>query len=398
MIETTENLVSTEDRIAALLARHRAQTGEPATLFQAPGRVNLLGEHTDYSGGFCMPAALSFNTLVAASPRSGTLLRLHSLDYNESVEVDLTQLTPPGRDHWSSYPAGVAWSLQNKGIALAGADLTFTGNVPLGAGLSSSASIEVATATALLALAGIALSKPEIALACQRAENVYVGAPSGIMDQYISACGVAGNALAIDTRALTSQLAPIPPNLHLVLCNSMVKHSVAQGGEYAKVRREVEEAAAALHKLNPAIVQLRDATLLDLEAGESSMSHIAFLRARHVITDSQRVLDGVAALRAGDQRGFGALMTDAHRSFRDDFGASCDQCDLLVRLALSLDGCLCSRLTGGGFGGCTVSLVEAEAAENFAKALHGRYHDAIGIDADVFICRIADGASPLPLP
>ena len=393
-----ENLISTEDRITALLAHHREQTAGSPRLFQAPGRVNLLGEHTDYSGGFCMPAALNFNTLVAASPRPGSLLRLHSLDFKESVEVDLATLAPPGKSHWSSYPAGVAWSLAQKGIVLAGADLSFTGDVPLGAGLSSSASIEVATATALLALADASLPKPEIALACQRAENDYVGAPCGIMDQFISACGVRDNALAIDTRALTSELAPIPPNLRLVVCNSMVKHSVAEGGEYAKVRGEVEEAAAALHKLNPAIAQLRDATLLDLEAGESSMSHVAFLRARHVITDSQRVLDGVAALRAGDQRAFGALMTDAHRSFRDDFGASCDECDLLVRLALSLDDCLGSRLTGGGFGGCTVSLVEAAAAETFAAVLQRLYHEAIGIKADVFICQIADGAGPIALP
>lgn len=393
-----DHLVSTEDRVAALLAHHREQTSEPAQLFQAPGRVNLLGEHTDYSGGFCMPAALNFNTLVAASPRPGTLLRLHSLDFKESAEVDLAALTPRGKSHWSAYPAGVAWALQQRGIKLTGADLSFTGDVPLGAGLSSSASIEVATATALLALADATLPKPEIALACQHAENDYVGAPCGIMDQFISVCGVKDNALAIDTRALTSELAPIPPNLRLVLCNSMVKHSVAEGGEYARVRSEVEEAAAALHKLNPAIKQLRDATLLDLEAGESSMSHIAFLRARHVITDSQRVLDGVAALRAGDQRAFGALMTDAHRSFRDDFGASCDECDLLVRLAISLDGCLGSRLTGGGFGGCTVSLVESGAAETFAASLKRLYHEAINITADVFICQIADGAGPLPPP
>ena len=239
MIESAEDLVSIEDRVAALLARHREQTSEAVTLCQAPGRVNLLGEHTDYSGGFCMPAALNFNTLVAASPRTDGRLRMHSLDFNETVEVDLATLTPPGRDHWSSYPTGVAWSLAQKGLAVGGADLSFTGDVPLSAGLSSSASIEVATATALLGLAKITLLKPEVALACQRAENVYVGAPSGIMDQYISACGVAGNALAIDTRALTSELAPIPANLRLVVCNSMVKHSVATG-EYGARRREVE--------------------------------------------------------------------------------------------------------------------------------------------------------------
>ncbi len=400
-----DDLVSLEDRIAALLAHHRDHTSVPAQLFQAPGRVNLLGEHTDYSGGFCMPAALNFNTLVAASPLAASpadsggpahTLRLHSLDFHESVDIDLTALAPPGRSHWSSYPAGVAWSLQQRGFAIPAADLTFTGNVPLGSGLSSSASIEVATATALLALARATLPPVQVAVACQNAENNFVGAPSGIMDQYISACGVRGNALAIDTRALTHQLAPIPANLRLVIANTMVKHDVAAGGEYAKVRREVEAAAAALHQLNPAIHQLRDATLLDLEAGQSHMSHESFLRARHVITDSQRVLDGVAALRAGDQRRFGTLMTDAHASFRDDFGASCDRCDLLVRLAISLPGCLGSRLTGGGFGGCTVSLVEATAADAFAQSLQRLYHEAVNVTAPIFICQAEDGAGPLP--
>lgn len=291
----------------------------------------------------------------------------------------------------------MAWALKQRGIAIAGADLSFTGDVPVGAGLSSSASIEVATATALLALSKAELPNVDKALACQRAENDYVGAPCGIMDQYVSACGVRGNALAIDTRALTHELAPIPANLRLVVCNSMVKHSVAEGGEYAKVRGEVEQAAAALRGMNPAIRQLRDATLPDLYAGRSLMPHEAFLRARHVITDSQRVLDGVAALRRGDQRAFGSLMTDAHASFRDDFGASCDECDLLVRLALSLPGCLGSRLTGGGYGGCTVSLVEADAAESFAGSLAKLYHNAVGVEAPVFICKVEDGAGPVTL-
>jgi len=390
------------DRIENLLTHHRQHVGDaPTTLYQAPGRVNLLGEHTDYSGGFCMPAALSFNTLVAASPRADTLLRLHSLDFAQSTEADLRTLAiPPRSAHpaWNHYVEGVAWSLQQEGITLTGADLTITGNVPQGAGLSSSASIEVATATALLALANQTLPKPTIALACQRAENRYVHGSCGIMDQFISACGVRGNALAIDTRALTAELAPIPDNLRLVVCNSMVTHQVAGESPYAQRRREVEEAANVLHRKNPAIKQLRDATLNDLEASRLDMSYPAFLRARHVITDSQRVVDGVALLRAGNQRAFGALMTEAHASFRDDFAASCDQCDLLVRLALSLPGCLGSRLTGGGFGGCTVSLVEAPHADSFAATLQKLYFDAIAVTAQIFICEIADGAGPVSFP
>lgn len=375
------------DRIKAVIAAHAARTGaEPPAVYQAPGRVNLLGEHTDYSGGFCMPAALSFNTVVAAGPLADGVVRVHSLDFDETVEAKLTELTPPGRKHWSSYPLGVAWSLQQSGVKLSGAELTMQGNVPNGSGLSSSASVEVATATALLGVARAELAKAQVALACQKAENVYVGAPCGIMDQYIAAAGVAGNALAIDTRALTAELAPIPSHLRLVVANSMVTHSVG-GGEYGERRQEVEEAARAC-----GVKELRDATLADLEAHRGEMSGKAFKRGRHVITDSQRVLDGVAALRAGNADKFGRLMSAAHVSYRDDFEASCERCDLLVELAMQLEGCLGSRLTGGGFGGCTVSLVEAAAAEAFAAALRKRYLEKIGVLSDIFICEIADGA------
>jgi galactokinase len=383
-------------RLETLLAHHRQKNGaDPTAVFQAPGRVNLLGEHTDYSGGFCMPAALNFNTLVAATPRADSLLRLHSIDFGESVDAELHSLAIPaksGHPHWFHYCQGVAWSLlQEPGIKLVGCDLTLSGNVPRGAGLSSSASVEVATATALLALAGRTLAKPTVALACQRAENQFVHGSCGIMDQFISACGVRGNALAIDTRAMTAQLAPIPDHLRLVVCNSMVTHQVAGESPYAQRRREVEEAAHVLGR------QLRDVTVDELNAARPRMSDAAFLRARHVITDSQRVLDGVACLRRGDAPGFGALMTAAHASFRDDFGASCPRCDLLVTLALPLPGCLGSRLTGGGFGGCTVSLVEADAVESFAATIQQQFHAATGKLPDVFICEIAGGAGEVTL-
>lgn len=391
--------MSMAERLDRLKVTHAQKTGgAPARVFQAPGRVNLLGEHTDYSGGFCMPAALNFNTLVAASPREDRVLRMHSMDFGDTVEVDLDALeawrTGKGKGHWSEYPAGVAWSLAERGERVSGTELTLSGNVPPSAGLSSSASVEVATATALLGLAGVKLTKAQVALACQRAENVYVGAPCGIMDQFISAAGVQGNALAIDTRALTAELAPIPDGYRLVVCNSMVRHSVS-GGEYRHRRREVEEAAEAIGKLHPGVKQLRDASLAQLLEARDAMSHEAFLRGRHVITDSGRVLEGVEALRAGDVRQFGALMSSAHVSFRDDFAASCAKCDLLVDLALRLDGCLGSRLTGGGFGGCTVSLVEAEQTESFASTLAAAYLKRAGVNPQVFVCEIADGAGEL---
>ena len=395
-------------RVEELLAWHRTTVGvEAAAVYQAPGRVNLLGEHTDYSGGFCMPAAISFNTLVAASPRTDSLLRMHSVEFGETAEVDLRELRVPAKEagvRWNFYCEGTAWSLaQEPGIVLRGADLTMTGNVPLGAGLSSSASVEVATATALLGISRQTLPKVTVALASQRAENGYVHGSCGIMDQYISACGVRGNALAIDTRALTAELAPIPEDLRLVVSNSMVTHKVAGASPYAERRQQVEEAARVMGfasaTWDPFTAgrerQLRDVSLEELTAAQGKMSHEAFLRGRHVITDSARVPRGVALLKAGDAAGFGALMTEAHASFRDDFGASCEECDLLVRMALELDGCLGSRLTGGGFGGCTVSLVKAEAAEGFAAAMKAGYQAATGVVAQVFVCEIADGAGVL---
>jgi galactokinase len=381
-----------------LRAVHEAAEHHPARLFRAPGRVNLVGEHTDYSGGFCMPAAINFETRIAASPRSDRRLKLRSVEFGETVEIDLDAPLPERKNHWSSYCLGVLWSLREAGFDTPGAALTITGDVPQGAGLSSSASLEVATATALLGLAGATIPGPQLAKICQRAENDFVGAPCGIMDQFISANGRQGSALILDTRALTFELAPIPQHLRLVIANSMVKHSVAEGGEYALRRREVEEAAATIAAHNPTVQELRDATLADLEACKPRLSEAAYKRARHVISDSQRVLDGLALLRAGDIAAFGQLLNAAHASYRDDFEASCAECDLLQQIGSEQPGCYGSRLTGGGFGGCVVNLVEADAAERFAETLRTRYLDQTGIRAEVYLCSTADGAGEIEAP
>jgi galactokinase len=330
--------------------------------------------------------SICFNTLIAVSPRTDGLLRLHSIDFGETVEVDTAKLPPPGKGQWSAYPVGVLSILQQQGVAVPGADLTLSGNVPLGSGLSSSASVEVASAMALLHVAKATLSPAKVALLCQKAENEYVGAPCGIMDQFISANGKRGHALALDTRSLDFELAPIPESIRLVVSNSMVKHSIG-GGEYGIRRAEVEAGAKAL-----GVPELRDATLDDLQRKQSQMPDNVFRRARHVISDSQRVLDGVAALRAGDLAGFGRLMIEAHASYRDDFEGSCVECDLLVEIALTLEGCLGARLTGGGFGGCTVNFVEAAASHAFAAELAARYKTSTGIQPDVYICEVGDGA------
>jgi galactokinase len=380
---------------ADLKATHEQAEGSAARVFRAPGRVNLVGEHTDYSGGFCMPAAIDFETRIAASPRADRILKLHSIEFSETVAVDLDQLPMDRQGHWSGYCIGTAWALREAGIELPAAALTITGNVPQGAGLSSSASLEVATATALLALAERTMPGPEIARVCQRAENDYVGAPVGIMDQFVSANGRAGSALILDTRALTFDLAPIPSHLRLVIANSMVKHSLADGGAYATRRREVEEGTAALNAYRYDIGLLRDATLEDLIVCEGKMSPEAFKRCRHVITDSQRVIDGLALLKAGDIAAFGELLNDAHRSYRDDFEASCGECDILAAIGQAQPGCYGSRLTGGGFGGCVVSVVEAEASDAFESAIKAEYLARTGIAAAVYVCSTADGASEL---
>jgi galactokinase len=272
--------------------------------------------------------------------------------------------------------------------------MTLKGDVPLGAGLSSSASIEVAVAFAALALAGESMALTDIALACKKAENGFVGAQSGIMDQYIACCGVKDHALVIDTRDLSSRAVPLPADVRLVICNSMVKHSHA-GGEYNQRRAEVEEGSRAVRMVNPAIHELRDATLTDLEKARASMSENAFLRCRHIITENARVEEAARALADGDMKCMGQLMYKAHASYRDDFAASCPEADLLVELAAAQPGVIGARLTGGGFGGCTVNLVEAAQAAIFRENIHKAYLDRAGIDADIYLCQAAAGASQL---
>lgn len=375
---------------------HFDRTARAARVFRAPGRVNLVGEHTDYAGGFCMPAALNFATLAAISGRNDRRLVVHSVDLHESVTYELAAMPERGSGRWADYVAGVARGLMAKGIELPGADVTVAGDVPRNAGLSSSASLEVAAAFALLAASGGELSGREIALLCQRAENNFVGAPCGIMDQFVSVHGRAGDALVFDCRSLDYEYVTLPAHLRLVIANSMVKHSVA-GGEYRERRNQVEEGTRLLGEIYPDVRLLRDVSLAQLEAARQSLPEVIYRRCRHVISDSERVLLGRDLLQSGDVAGFGRLLVEAHASYRDDFAASCQECDTLVELAVALPGCYGSRLTGGGFGGCTVSVVEADEAERFAAELREKYRGATGIAADIWICEIGDGARELPV-
>lgn len=380
---------------AEVLRGHEQRFGRKGRLFSAPGRVNLIGEHTDYTGGLVMPMAIDFATVAVISLREDGSVVLYSTNFDEEVCFEAASLTERNRrGHWSDYPLGVAWSLAQEGIQTSGFSMTLAGDVPVGAGLSSSASVEVAVAMALLAQAGKSLPLKTVATSCRRAENVYVGAKSGIMDQFVVAGGVAGRAMMLDTRSLEFDLLPLPKATSVIVCNSMVKHEVATG-EYGNRSDEVEAGQAVLRQERPGIELLRDATLADLEACRDKMSAASFARCRHIITENGRVLEAREALLRGDAARFGELMNAAHVSVRDDFAASCDEVDTLVEIATRQPGCFGARITGGGFGGCSVNLVEADKAVAFLDAVRREYATATGIKADCFVCVPSDGALAL---
>jgi galactokinase len=369
------------------LARFHAQ---PA-VFVAPGRVNLIGEHTDYAEGFVMPVAINFATLAGISPRTDGKIVIYSENYGEEKTFDAAALPAKASKHWSDYPLGVVAILTGEGHKIPGFSLSLWGDVPLGSGLSSSAALEVATMLAVESLIGVSYPGPVLARLCQRVENEFVGANCGIMDQFISANGKKDHALLLDCRDLSFRLAPIPANVALVIANTMVKHSVA-GGDYPTRRRESEAACAVIASHRPGVPFLRDATLEDLEKWGGEMTPKSLMRARHVISEDLRTVAASEALLKGDMKEVGRLMAEAHTSYSKDFEGSCVEADTMVELAQDLPGLIGARLTGGGFGGCTINLVEQSQAEAFAKALGERYAAKTGIVPEIHICHASDGA------
>jgi galactokinase len=363
---------------------------EPA-VFAAPGRVNLIGEHTDYAEGFVMPAAINFAMLAGISPRADGKVVLYSKDYNEERTFDAATLPPRNSRHWTDYPLGVMQILACQGHTIPGLSLTLWGDVPVGSGLSSSAALEVATAFAVESLIGINYPGPVVARLCQRAENEYVGASCGIMDQFISANGQENNALLLDCRDLSFRMAPIPDHVALVIANTMVKHSVA-GGDYTTRRAESEAACAVIASHRPGVKFLRDATLDDLAQWGHEMAPKSLMRARHVISENLRTVAAADALLRGDLAELGRLMAEAHWSYSRDFEASCIEADTMVELAQDLPGLIGARLTGGGFGGCTINLVEQSQAAEFSRSLGSRYAAKMGIKPEIHICHASGGA------
>ena len=368
----------------------RRRFGRDARVSRAPGRVNVIGEHTDYNDGFVMPAALEFATCIAAAPRADRNIRVHSLTLDDTRDFDL-DAPAPALHQWSDYVFGVALMLEQRGLRLQGADMVVSTDVPLGAGLSSSAALEVSAAHALLAASGFAFSPLAAAKIGQKAENDYVGMRCGIMDQYASACGVKDHALMIDCRSLDSRPVPIPPKLKLLVANSNVKHRHA-GGEYNARREACEDGVRLLKPHLGPIKALRDVTPEDLERFRAKLPDLIYRRCRHIVTENARVLEAERALNAGDYGACGRAMNASHDSMRDDFEITCREIDILAGLAQATDGVYGSRMTGGGFGGCTVSLVDADAVAEVTHTLVEGYRIACGLDADVFVCSPSEGA------
>jgi galactokinase len=361
-------------------------------LFVAPGRVNLIGEHTDYNDGFVLPMAIDRETIAAASARDDRTVRVHSLNLDESREFDLDGEPQAQRGIWLDYVEGVARVLESRGALLGGADIMLSSDVPVGAGLSSSAALELSVGLALVALSGAKVERVALALAGQQAEHTFVGTQCGIMDQLVAALGLRAHALLIDCRSLETEA--IPMNIEgvaVVVCDTRVKHELASS-EYNKRRAECARGVELLRQSLPGIRALRDVSPGEFEQYEDSLPEPVRSRCRHIVTENERTLRAASALRSGRLDLMGQLMHASHVSLRDDYEVSSAELDALVDIADGIDGVLGARMTGGGFGGCTVNLVRRESLEEFREHVSREYHRATGYKTDIYVVEASDGA------
>ena len=372
--------------------------GDIRTYF-APGRVNLIGEHTDYNGGHVFPCALTLGTYAVARKRDDRVLRFYSENFASLgvIETSLDDLVPDEKADWTNYPKGVMWTFEKRGYKLPqGMDIAIYGDIPNGSGLSSSASLEVLTGIVLKDMFGFdEITMPEIAQIGQYSENNFNGCNCGIMDQFASAMGKKDNAIFLDTNTLEYEYAPVVlPDAKIVITNSKVKHSLVDSA-YNDRRSECETALEELKSEMP-IVTLGDLTEAEFEAHKDTIKDpVRQLRAKHAVYENQRTIDAVTALKAGDIERFGKLMNQSHISLRDDYDVSCEEIYILVDLACKIPGVLGSRITGGGFGGCTVSIVKNESIDTFIETIGKTYLEKVGHEAEFYTVDIGDGASRL---
>ncbi len=379
---------------------HQRFGAAPTHLALAPARVNLLGEHVDYNAGFVLPAAIDRATYIAYSPAESASEHstLVAADFAEEVsfapENIAAKTTSDGSSlpEWARYPVGIAWALRKAGQTVRAINAVFASNVPRGAGLSSSASVEMAFVIAWQSLGGWFLDPMQRALLGQKAENQYVGVNCGIMDQFASACGVANHLLLLDCRSLEWQALPIPPDIAIVIADTSVRRTLTTSG-YNERRQACEDAVNILSKDLPGIQALRDVSVDDFNRFSHQLPGLVEKRARHVVEEVERSKRAIPLLQQGNIQEFGRIMNDCHVSLRDLYEVSIPQLNCMVEIAQSLPGCLGARLTGAGFGGCTVNLVEKSAVESFAVELAARYEAQSGLKPEIYICQASNGAS-----
>ena len=365
--------------------------GTTPRVFSAPGRVNLIGEHTDYNDGFVLPMAIDRRTFVAIAPREDRQVRVAAVAMNDAAEFKIDEPTDLSSHKWAKYVAGVAWTLQRRGIDLRGADMMIDSDVPIGAGLSSSAALEVAAGKALTAIADVTIDPKQLALAAQKAEHDFVGAKVGIMDQLAATFGHRQHALLIDCRSLETKEIPLA-NLHaaIVVCQTNVKHELASSA-YNQRRAECEQGVELLRHRLPNIHALRDVSVADFEKYESELPEPVRRRCRHVITENERTAEAAKALERGDREQLGELMRQSHESLRNDYEVSCRELDLMVEIASRHEGVFGARMTGGGFGGCTVNIVRHEELPAFTQTATEEYRAATQRELDIYVVEADDG-------
>ena len=366
----------------------RAFDGPPDLVARAPGRVNLIGEHTDYNDGFVLPMAIDYDIRVAARARPDRTVRLFScdLDKRDTFSLDHVRRVAEGKPTWADYVRGVADVLEREGYTLRGMDAAVTGNVPRAAGLSSSAALELASITAFRLLSQLKLDPVRAALLGQRAENEFVGMRCGIMDQFISSLGRADHALLIDCRNLTFEAVPLPAGARIVVTDSAIRRGLVDSA-YNERRAQCEEGARQM-----GVKALRDVSVEMFEANRARLSDVVARRCQHVVTEDQRTLDSVEALKRDDLATFGRLMNESHSSMRDWFEITTKDIDALVEIQQNTPGCYGARMTGGGFGGCTVALARQEAVPALVEAIQTDYPTRTGRTPQVYVCRATDGA------
>jgi galactokinase len=393
--KSKRNLIDKADVMTGMevvAAKYKQVFGREGALTSwAPGRVNLIGEHTDYNEGYVLPLAVDRGIRIAGGAREDRTIRLHSVDYDSTVTFSLNSLTPDSSNRWADYFKGVVDELQKRGIHLNGCDAVIQGDLPRGAGLSSSAALEVASAVFLQSASGFTIPDIDMVRVAQDAENNFVGLRCGIMDMYASYMGQAGSALRIDCRDLSYQLAPMPKGIKIVVCNTGVARTLA-GSAYNERRAECEEGVRILSGFLPEICALRDVSPAAFKAHEASLPEVVRKRVRHVVSEDQRVLDTVSAMGHGDLSTLGRLMYESHESLRVDYQVSCKELDELVDIARGCPGVVGARMTGAGFGGCTVALVEEDSVSIFEKKVAQSYRDPLGHPAEVYVFTAADGA------